>query len=158
MIRALRSRHRWMTAGMGVVAIAGLSAGVASRPRPAVMSTLPDVLLRRSSPTMARPNAPPRAAGDQLWKGARLHTVIYDDVVELSVRSALYRPAPLVYWTPADTAGSTLHPRAVLLGALTADRAPQRLPLPSPTGALVLFSLAHGEVFARLPLPSETSK
>lgn len=162
MIRALRSRHRWMTAGMGLVALAGLGAGVARRAPPAVMAQLPSVL--RSAPAAGgadvRPAGPLRWAGDDSWLGARLRTEVYSDAVQLTVLEPLRRPDPLLYWSPAPSgADSALPDGAVLLGRVLADPAPQRFRLPPRAeGALLLFSLAHGEVFASLSLaPKERS-
>ncbi len=159
MNRTLRFRHRWMTTLMGVSALAGLTVALNQRPPAAVMPRLPDVLLNAGG---APPPAPAHGSlrrGEELWEGAQLRTELYAEVVELTVVAPLYRPTPLLYWAPAAPAlGDPLPDGAVLLGPLSNDPRPQRFRLPDSTGALTLFSLAHGEVFASLALAQESSR
>ena len=153
MIRPLRSRHRWMTALMGVTALGGLGIGVMNRAPAAEMARLPPVLL---PPPPSAPGRPLQAGAD-LWQGARLSTSIYPARVTLNVAIPLYRPDPLLYWVPQTSpVGQPLPKNAILLGPVAAGPGQQSFRLPQPTGALLLYSLAHGEVFASLNLAPET--
>lgn len=161
MIQALRQRHRWMTAAMGAVALGGMVVGLASRPAPAVMAKLPAILLQ---PPQNDRLVDPDARAERLlsggvvhWQGAKLETRIYERSVGLRVSGPLYRPDPLLYWAPTTVRrGAPLPAGAVLMGAITSGR--RRFALPKSSGALLFFSLAHGEVFASRSLAPEVRR
>lgn len=148
MIRELRARHRWMAPAAGLVALGGLATALAVRPSPATMPALPAALLPEAPPA----DGPALLEGDALWQGASVRTAVFPAQVALSVLDPLRRPDPLLYWAErAPARGEPLPGDAVFLGAVR-DAADQRFTLPRSGGALVLFSLGHGEVFATLSL------
>lgn len=65
-------------------------------------------------------------------------------------------PDLLAYWSTAPGDGNELPPGATFLGALRGSR-DQVFPLPAPGVTqgvhVILFSLAHGEIVAAVPLP-----
>jgi hypothetical protein len=148
MNHALRSRHRWMTSAMAVVALGGLATGLLARPAPATMSALPTPLQN----TLAPSESVPLLQGADLWDGAEIDTTIYPDQVVLTVREPLRAPAPLLYQASAPSP-TGVPDDARLLGTMSGEP-DQRFPLPSTGGTLIIFSLGHGTVLATLSLES----
>jgi len=147
MIDALRARHRWMTAAMGLAAGGGLVAALAARPAPVTMSALPDALLTAPS------TAPARLSGGDLWDGAEIDTTVYPDQIALTVREPLRAPAPLLYWAPVRPAvGDGGVPAGARLLGTVGDGPAQRFALSSDQGALLIFSLGRSKVVATLSL------
>lgn len=151
MIRALRDRHRWMTLGMAVLSVGGLGAGVMSRQAIPTMTTLPEPLLQAPKPSAQSIVR----QGAALWEGARLSTTVYPDQIVLTPLEALRRPDPLLYWAPtaADLEGP-LPEGARLLGAVE-ESPEQRFPLSQSNGWVYIFSLAHGQIVARMAVGGE---
>lgn len=150
MIAALRARHRaWMTALVLVVpalAILGWQAwpGSSYDGWSARSATSPEVA---GTPV---PGWPLVTAVDRDGQGGR--------VLVVTSRQAVAVPDPWLYWVPdtPPTAGAALPSNAVLLGRL--DARTSRYPLPTGTGAAVLYSLGHEAVVTAWSLAAEGAR
>lgn len=127
---------------------AGMLLGLLSRPYPAELPALPAALGRE------RAEGPVLEVLDSdLLSGQILRA---ESGLRLLVASSRHDPLadPLLYWSAADVGAEELPADAVLLGALTGTW--QVLPLPAeadpPQGTLILYSLGHGAVRARVGL------
>ncbi|MEL6343609.1 MAG: hypothetical protein AAFV53_10800 [Myxococcota bacterium] len=148
MIQALRQRHRWMTGGMAIIAASGLITGLVSRPLMPTMADLPAPLVQQTRPSVQ----PALRSGAGLWTGASVETTIFPEEVMLTTIEPLRRPDPLLYYSPNEAAvDAPLPANARLLGAII-DGPDQRFALPANEGWLYIFSLAHGQIVARLAL------
>lgn len=145
----LRRRHAaWITALALVLPIA-FAAAIAMRQAPAVAREL------AFEPRAAHAPEPlPAGQGElallQRADGPRWQA--RHDATRITVAQLDGEEAPdlLAYWTPHDAGGDKLSPDAVLLGPLHGRE--RTFARPAADGALVLFSLAHGEVVARATL------
>jgi hypothetical protein len=151
MIRPLRRRHRVMIAGVALVVLPLFVAALASRNLPGPMDRVPEVLLRQPGLGAVV------AETEDLWAGLGVAARVGGDVLELRTGAELPRPDVLLYWSPeAVEVGAALPDRARLVGSL-AGNGPERFILPAEasggTGFLVLYSLAHQELFAAAPVP-----
>jgi len=156
-IRPLRLRHRRWTTALAVLLPAGVVLALATRPGPPPRMALPPVLAPEP------PAARPLAGWDGLWRGAELTTrigAVPDGGLRLDLEARVPVEAPdlLVYWHPAagaEPGAAALPPGATLLGTFAGGA--YGLPLPAAArggGALILYSLAHGEVAAAAELPA----
>lgn len=145
----LRRRHAaWITALALVLPIA-FAAAIATRQVPAVARELAFEPRAANSPEplvagQGELTLLQRADGPR-WKARH-------DATRITIEQLDGNEAPdlLAYWTPHATSGDKLSPDAVLLGPLHGGE--RTFARPAADGALVLFSLAHGEVVARATL------
>lgn len=156
MIHARRVAHRRIF-GVLVVAIPALwAAGLLLRPElpplsPADRRLLAEAGFRTDAPEGA-PGTRVVAAGPAEFRVGVERGARGEPLLALQPTRAILEPDLLVYWTPpgSDAPGAG----SVLLGSL-AGSAARRLPLPERAaggGSIVVYSLAHGEVVARLAL------
>lgn len=155
MNRALRRRHRWMVAVVGLAGAALLVAALRERARMAPPS-ISDLSV------LARPTGPPTDAVilDQvlssdslldiaLWSGNEDSSRIF---VGLRARRALPYPSGQVYYRPTGTSAE----KATLLGPLTGTRwAWFALPDGPPMGTVVIYSAGFGAATDSGPVPPQ---
>ena len=145
MIQPLRTAHRRAFVTLAFVLPAVLLVGLgARRPRPlanATVTQLPGPMHLVSKSGI-------------LWQKHSMHTEFYGDstrpqnvYVVLRAEHELNEPDLLVYWSANEPKGNALPGDAQLVGAFTNSNA-LLLPLDEKrSGHLVLFSLAHQNVF-----------
>ncbi len=146
MIAKLRRRHRATFVLLAVALPFGLAAALAGRTAAARTATLPP------DPRGAR--AQDFGSG-MVVTNARLLTTADGGSFRLAHQAGALlveqrgEPAPdvLAYWTAANGKLDALPADAKLLGAVSGQ--PRRYQLPSTSGQVLFFSLAHGAVLAQ---------
>lgn len=156
MNRALRRRHRWMVAVVGIAGAALLVAALRERARmaPPPMSDL-SVLAPRAGPPagaliLDRVFSPDSLLDIALWSSPEDSSRVF---VGLRARGALPYPSGQVYYRPAGTAAE----EATLLGPVTGKRWAW-YPLPGGTiqgggGVVIIYSPGFGSATDSGPLP-----
>ena len=152
MIRALRQRHRRVTAALALLLPIGWSAAILARPEELVPAEGP---LIEGEP-VAESFTGGTAADLGPWGALPLTTVVGEGqsgraLVEFRPSAPLAAADLLVYWTPSSGPGAELAADARLLGRL--GRGPARWPLPRASGWLVLYDLARAELVGVRALP-----
>ena len=145
----LRRRHAALITALALVLPIAFAAAIATRQAPAVARELAFEPRPANSPEPLPAGqgalALFRRADGPLWQTR--HDATRITIVQLDGAEA---PDLLAYWTPRDAGGDKLPPDAVLLGPLPGGE--RTFARPGAGGALVLFSLAHGEIIARTAL------
>lgn len=147
----LRRRHAALITALALVLPMAFAAAIATRAAPAVTRELAFEARAASAPEPLAAGAGQLAllerANGPRWQAR--HDATRITIAQLDGNEA---PDLLAYWTPHDTSGDQLPPDAVLLGPLPGGE--RTFARPGAGGALVLFSLAHGDVVARATLES----
>lgn len=149
MIRPLRRRHRLVVGSLALLLPPAFVAGVAARPHPARVASLPAALLLDGSKTAGSESW----SRTDLWPGHVIRTDFLRSTASSSLRIDIReppRPDTLLYWAAGPPGPvERLPASAILLGGL--DRA-TALPIPPSAlgypGHLLLYSLADREVVA----------
>jgi hypothetical protein len=153
MIRPLRRRHRTMIAALAVLVPAGLAAALAVRPRPPMVPQLPG-----AGPAIDCVRLDRRDLWGELPVRIRVGSSRGGGgtLIEVRLAGPLRRPDVLLYWSVAlPAAGEPLPADSRLLGAIEGGRSTRFLPEEAlGGGALVLYSLGHGEVAGAARLPA----
>ncbi len=158
MIRTRRLMHRQMFLLLAFLIPALLFVGLAFRPDVPPVSK-PDITLLTKAgfaPTLPG-NLTRIQAGEQGFEiGLEAKSPMTSSLIIRSV-NPLLKPDLLVYWVPESIQNHSLPEHALLLGELmgTSFRH-MTLPTAATTepGSLVIYSLAHQEVFTHFTLPS----
>lgn len=143
MIAPLRRRHLvWTTVLAVVVPVLFLYGLGARQPVPA------NDALPIAAPVGIPEGAQVLAFGDMPIDG-HLWSAAGGSRVQVAWRAVPVAPDVLLYWSAGDDGGDALPADATFVGAVDG----RAHALPSPGGALVLYSLAHRTVVARTVLP-----
>jgi hypothetical protein len=145
MIQPLRTVHRRAFVALAFVLPAVLVAGLGAR-HPRVPSPVQIFQLPSSAYLVDK--------SGRLWRRHTIQTAFYRDanlsgdiLVVLRPAQELNEPDLLVYWSAEQPTGDSLPAAAQLLGSFAAGK-PYTLPLNADApGYLVLFSLAHRNLF-----------
>lgn len=147
MIAPLRARHRRVIAVLAVALPVCFAAAIASRAPEPVGMTLPEELLGHDAAEFVVREAlsDARAGREYELRGS-------DDRSAFTVAQTAGEPAPdvLIYATSARDSLDELPADARFIAPL--ERGERRFGRPADAAAIVLFSLAHGEVVARFEL------
>jgi hypothetical protein len=147
MIASLRKGHRFMFAVLGMALPVVFVVGLYERKSVPVMALLPAGLVANrpvsGSPVLLKTCAFPRTSASAKLFGTQKGDEL---TIQISTGNEPEKPDVLVYWVPGTPSGLDKVPTgAFLLGELGS----QSLSLPvgeRPTGVLMLYSLADGEV------------
>jgi hypothetical protein len=160
-IRVHRRRHLWAFAILAFVLPTILVAALAARRTPPVVASAPTALTDPTLDTwvaLDSSEAQVREAPIRIRLLAPLTSATPTRLgVELEPAGAIGRPDVLVYWIGTSPGVSEVLPaEALLIGSIGGAR-PRRFELPQPalqaSGSLVLYSAAHREILATLPVP-----
>ena len=158
MIRARRQIHRQMFLLLTFLVPALLFVGLAFRPEAPPLSRPDLTLLTKAG---FSPNIPDNLtrikAGEHSFEIAIEADSSNTSVLIIRSVDPLLKPDLLVYWVPESIQNNSLPEHAILLGELMGTSF-RHMTLPSAAstqpGSLVIYSLAHQEVFTQFLLPS----
>ena len=156
MTRSLRQLHRRMILTVAIAVPAIVAAGIMARVPTPGASVLP---MTRETPGEGIRTL---FAADDLWRRTRISTrisILPGDPdqrwIELDPREEFAQPDLLLYWS-ASRPGDRLAPASRLLGALR-GRGARRFGVPDDVdlrvGYLILYDLAHAEIFGIAEVP-----
>lgn len=158
MIRPLRRRHLHVFSLLLLVVPVSFWAALQSRKGPTVMSRLPMPLTTHALPEGARELAAQVPEWDPPLLASRLYRSPQGGLlVELAPKGHLKQPDLLLYWSGEPSPQRDSLPSSLrLLGSFSGSHA-QAYPLPpeaeGASGGLILYSLAHQEIFSSVQLP-----
>ena len=149
MIRPLRQQHRGTFIALGIVLPIAFVVGIAARKPVPMVAELPAALVAASkkfavveweradlfakSPVQVR-----------LWREQKDSGQF---AVEFSAAKDFVQPDLIVYWVAGNfSVTDTLPAKAILLGSFSAAALPLADEIAKSDGALILYSLAHGEI------------
>ena len=167
MIAPLRASHRRTVGALAAIVPLAFAAAIAARPKMPVSAADPQLEWLAEAGLLAE-----SAAADLTVEALRLRVFVRrtvdlsDPEEEVTPEFVVLpevdpeRPDVLVYWSPASTAEVESIPEdALLLGTLAGSRPRVFLAGRKTTwpvgGALLFYSLAHGELLATAALPAE---
>ena len=157
MIRARRHIHRQMFLLLAFLIPALLFVGLAFRPEVPPLSRPDLTLLTKAG---FSPNIPDNLtriqAGEHTFEIAIEADSSNTSVLIIRSVDPLLKPDLLVYWVPESIQNNSLPEHAMLLGQLMGTSF-RHMTLPkapiTKEGSLVVYSLAHQEVFMHFPIP-----
>lgn len=158
MIRARRRLHRSLFTVLVIVVPVLLATVILFRPTVPPVASISPALIRQGGFATSESTTPNRVGIDtrEFEISAQDDSDTGEIVLEIRPTKVILKPDLLVYWTQQAAPDDSLPPQAVLIGRLsgTARRA-LRLPksaVDARTGSILIYSLAHHEIVARIAL------
>lgn len=149
MIRPLRQRHRRTFIALGIFLPVALAVGIAARKPVPTVAELPAAL----ATTLQKFTAVEWSRADLFAKSPVQVRLLREQknsgqfAVEFSAAKDFVPPDLIVYWVAGNSSPTdTLPANAILLGSFSATALPLADEIVKSAGALILYSLANGEI------------